>query len=127
MNIKNNGFFTKATLARLSPKAASKVALLLLSFIVSGCTTYSKDFKCRDARGVGCTMMREIDNQIESGKIEEAYMDKKSRSKCSGKNGKCKSGVLLISAPVNRASLHEEPLGDNGSNSSDIEDGSLYF
>lgn len=52
-----------------------KVCLVLL--LVSGCSTYPSKFKCGDARGLGCTMLSEIDRQIDSGEIEEVYQDKK--------------------------------------------------
>jgi hypothetical protein len=57
--------------------------LLLLS--LSACSVYPNKFKCRDARGLPCTMLREVDRQIDSGQIAEIDWEKNRRGKtCSG-------------------------------------------
>lgn len=66
-----------------------KFTLVLLSAVcISGCSTYPSKFKCGNAKGVGCTMLSEIDRQITSGQIEEAYKDKR---RCRGR--KCYSNL----------------------------------
>lgn len=65
-------------------KETSKTISIIFTLIsLVGCSTYPTKFKCGDARGVGCTMLSEIDRQITSGQIEEAYKDKK---RCRGRN-----------------------------------------
>ncbi len=61
----------------ITEKVMHPILLLLCVFGISACSTYPNKFKCGDARGLGCTMLREVDMQIDSGKIEEAYKDKK--------------------------------------------------
>lgn len=62
---------------------------MLVSLV--GCSTYPSKFKCGDARGLGCTMLREVDAQIDSGQIEEAY---KGAKKC--RFGNCKTSPADI-------------------------------
>lgn len=67
----------------MSKQISFRILIITLAlFIISGCSTYPNRFKCGDARGLGCTMLHEVDLQIDSGQIEEAYKDKK----CRGKN-----------------------------------------
>ena len=68
-------------------KRVRAISLLLIAFGVSGCSTYPNRFKCGDAKGLGCTMLHEVDAQIDSGQIEEAY-----KVKSKNKDRKCKSG-----------------------------------
>ena len=70
------------------------VTILLIAFSITSCSTYPNKFKCDDARGLGCTMLSEIDKQIDSGQINEAYKKKK----CKGRNCKNESldeGLIL--------------------------------
>ncbi|MGV2433274.1 MAG UNVERIFIED_CONTAM: hypothetical protein LVQ98_08525 [Rickettsiaceae bacterium] len=54
-----------------------KFILLVSSLILTSCSTYPAKFKCGDARGLGCTMVREIDYKIDNGEVETAYKQKK--------------------------------------------------
>lgn len=68
--------------------------ILLTAFSITSCSTYPNKFKCDDASGLGCTMLSEIDKQIDSGQIKEAYKKKK----CKGRNCKNESldeGLIL--------------------------------
>lgn len=87
--------------------------LLLTALSVVSCSTYPNKFKCDDARGLGCTMLHEVDKQIDSGQIAEAYKKKK----CSG--NKCKNEPLddgLILKREDKAVRYEDeditPLSD---------------
>jgi len=87
--------------------------LLLMSVSIVSCSTYPNKFKCDDARGLGCTMLHEVDKQIDSGQIAEAYKKKK----CSGKG--CKNEPLddgLILKREDKAARYEDeditPLSD---------------
>ena len=87
--------------------------LLLMTLSIVSCSTYPNKFKCDDARGVGCTMLHEVDKQIDSGQIAEAYKKKK----CSGKG--CKNEPLddgLILKREDKAARYEDeditPLSD---------------
>jgi len=71
----------------ITAKIIRAIALLLVAFGVSACSTYPNRFKCGDAKGLGCTMLHEVDAQIDSGQIEEAY-----KVKSKTKDKKCKSG-----------------------------------
>jgi hypothetical protein len=90
--------------------------VILASILISlaGCSTYPNKFKCGDARGLGCTMLSEVDKQIDSGKIEQIYKDKKCR------RGRCNSlsdQDALVVSKKEKASLYdhelEEILDDN--------------
>lgn len=92
-----------------------KVVILVAILIsLAGCSTYPNKFKCGDARGLGCTMLSEVDKQIDSGKIEQIYKEKK----C--KRGHCNSlsdQDALVVSKKDKASLYdyelEEILNDN--------------
>lgn len=107
-------------------KQHSKIlATILFALIVlSGCSTYPNKFKCGDARGLGCTMLRDVDTQIDSGKIEEAYKkEKKCRArKCSAKASTSDQSLLNL-APKSKAPIynleHEDDIIDQENN--------LYF
>jgi hypothetical protein len=91
-------------------KKNSKILTAILFALIglSGCSTYPNKFKCGDAKGLGCTMLRDVDNQIDSGQIEEAY--KKSK-KCRGRS--CSAKVpssdqsLLKPAPKSKAQTYD--------------------
>jgi len=91
---------------------------------LSACSTYPSKFKCGDAKGLGCTMVREIDTKIDSGEIEVAYMESNKNKKC--KN--CVEGVmsnntgLLEESGKSRARLHKTV-----EKSKLIEDGYINF
>lgn len=87
--------------------------LLLMTLSIVSCSTYPNKFKCDDARGLGCTMLSEVDKQIDSGQIAEAYKKKK----CFG--DKCKNELLddgLILKREDKAVRYEDeditPLSD---------------
>lgn len=63
----------------ISQQRARGVAIIGIIFLLSGCSTYPTKFKCQDAQGLGCTMMSQIDQQIDSGEIEEIYRHKNSK------------------------------------------------
>jgi hypothetical protein len=88
------------------------LAFMLIS--LASCSTYPNKFRCGDARGLGCTMLSEVDRQIDSGKIEQIYKDKN----C--KRGRCKSlsgQDVLVVTKKEKAGLYdyelEEILDDN--------------
>jgi len=66
----------------ITKKHYKTIMLLLATFSITSCSTYPNKFKCGDAKGLGCTMLAEVDKQIDSGQIEQAYASKK----CRGKN-----------------------------------------
>jgi hypothetical protein len=82
--------------------------ILFTSIGLSGCSTYPNKFKCGDAKGLGCTMLRDVDVQIDSGQIEEAY---KKNNKCRGTgcnaNALNQEQGLLRLAPKNRAQTYD--------------------
>ena len=85
--------------------------MTLASILISGCSTYPNKFKCGDARGLGCTMLHEVDRQIDSGQIEEAYNDKNKNKKCRGKT--CPSqgtnDILHLKKQDRAVTYREEP------------------
>ncbi len=64
----------------------SLVLALLVSLILSGCSTYNTKFACGDARGANCMSMDRVDRMISNGQIEEYTQQKQ---KCRGR--KCKA------------------------------------
>lgn len=70
-----------------------RILVILMLLPIAGCSTYPNRFKCGDAKGLGCTMLHEVDMQIDSGQIEEAYKDKSNskRKNCRGKY--CSSSI----------------------------------
>jgi hypothetical protein len=91
-------------------QAITTVAIVFL--LPQGCSTYPSKFKCGDAKGLGCTMLRDVDVQIDSGRIEEAYLDNK---KCSGSrcSASTASGSLLLQSTKAKALMHEGAKRDN--------------
>lgn len=68
----------------IAKQTSKTISIIFILIGLSGCSTYPTKFKCGDARGVGCTMLSEIDRQITSGQIEEAYKDNK--KSCRGRH-----------------------------------------
>ena len=102
-----------------------KFTLLLTWVIVaslSGCSTYPNKFKCGDAKGLGCTMLREVDTQIDSGRIEEAYKTKKECRGDTCKSSTVPSQELLQRSPKNKATLNKESEPEGNTS-----DANLYF
>lgn len=84
-------------------------SLIALSCFIQACSTYPSKFKCGDAKGLGCTMLRDVDMQIDSGKIEEAYSEGK---KCKGAH--CKNAIsdqeFLSLKETNHSAILEEQV-----------------
>ena len=54
-----------------------RVSMIVISLLgLTGCASYPNQFKCGDAKGLGCTMLREVDIQIDSGQVEQVYQGK---------------------------------------------------
>lgn len=91
------------------------IIVLLVSFSIVSCSTYPNKFKCGDARGLGCTMLHEVDKQIDSGRIEEAYKDENKNKKCRGKT--CPSqgtnDILHLKKQDRAVTYLEEPEEDS--------------
>jgi hypothetical protein len=101
----------------ITTKTIRAITLLLAIFSISACSTYPNKFKCGDAKGLGCTMLAEVDRQIDNGKIEEVYQDKKCQ------RGHCKtSNTNLALNNKDVATLYEETFEEPETN-----DNNLYF
>ena len=100
--IRGNGVIHSGTMCLDSVVVGFKQAAITLLTVISitSCSTYSGKFECGDAKGLGCTMLREVDNQIDSGQIEEIY----SSQKCKGK--KCTMNHKLSATERNSATLY---------------------
>lgn len=59
-------------------------------FGISACSTYPSKFRCPETKGIGCTMLSEINQRIDSGEIEEIYACDKV---CKSRDGKCSKGI----------------------------------
>ena len=108
--------------------------MVILSSILSSCAVYPNKFKCSDAKGSPCTMLRDIDRKIDSGEIEEAYKEKQSnqnkqnKQKCSGVfcgGVKELEAELLPSMEARQTRLHIKDAMSTNEDSSDPE--SVYF
>lgn len=66
----------------MSKNSLIRILVVMGNIILVGCSTYPSKFKCGDARGLGCTMLSEVDKQINNGQIEEIYIQ--DRTKCPG-------------------------------------------
>lgn len=108
----------------ITVKITQSIILLLMTFGVSACSTYPSKFKCGDARGLGCTMLREVDRQIDSGKIEEAYKDKK---KCRGSNCSSEGAASFTLKNTEKAKSHKSKKSLNKNQLSAEDDNNLYF
>ena len=62
-----------------------------MMFCLNSCAVYSKGFECKDARGVPCTMLSQIDRMVDNGSIETVYLEKD--KKCKGKNCKINKNI----------------------------------
>ena len=98
------------------------VTAIIVLLSLSACSTYPSKFKCGDARGLGCTMLHEVDARIDSGQIEEAYKNKEKERKCRDKT--CSSSnateILNLKKQDRAANYQDEPEenldDDNGLN-----------
>jgi hypothetical protein len=54
-------------------KAARLLMPVIFTCQVSACSIYPNKFKCSEAKGAPCIMLRDVDRQIDSGKIGEIY------------------------------------------------------
>ena len=101
----------------ITAKTIRVITLLLGIFSISACSTYPNKFKCGDAKGLGCTMLAEVDRQIDNGKIAEVYQD----NKC--KRGRCNnSSESLALRNKDVATLYEETFEET-----ETDDNNLYF
>ena len=87
------------------------VTSIIVLLSLSACSTYPAKFKCGDARGLGCTMLHEVDKQIDSGQIEEAYKDKNKDKKCRGKTCSFRSDseILKLKQQDKAVTYEDEP------------------
>lgn len=105
----------------ITKKYYQTIIMLLASFTITSCSTYPNKFKCGDARGLGCTMLHEVDKQIDSGQIEEVYKGKNKDKKCRGKTCSSKGATEILKAKqrdraVNYQDDPEEDLDDLDAN-----------
>ena len=89
---------------------------------ITSCSTYSNKFNCKEAKGLGCTMLHQIDQQIDSGQIEEVYKQNNQKN-CKGKK---KSNLnnqdyLLQSKQLNKAAILPPVT------KAKVEDNNVYF
>ena len=81
--------------------------IIFLGFSLTACSSYPNQFKCGDARGLGCTMLRDVDMQIDSGEVETVYANRKKNCKNNGKSclteGGAVTGNVLESSVKSRA------------------------
>lgn len=56
------------------------LGVVILLPLMSGCSTYSNKWGCKDARGLPCEMLSEVDEKVNSGEIIEVY-----NTSCKGK------------------------------------------
>ena len=82
-------------------------SLLLISIVLSGCSTYSSSFSCGDARGANCMSMDRVDRMIANGEIEN-FTDKKKN--CRGR--KCKESQKhdILLQPLTTEAVSEYQL-----------------
>lgn len=80
---------------------------------ISACSTYPSKFKCGDAKGLGCTMVRDIDIKIDSGEIEIAYDKSRQNKQCKNCISKVPSSDtgLLAGSSKSKAKLYK--VSDN--------------
>jgi hypothetical protein len=101
--------------SKLSGQLLNRLTVFtILSLTVSSCAVYPNKFKCSDARGAPCTMLRDIDNKIDSGEIEGIYKSK--NSKCSGVScfdEKESQKEFLPEAPKHQARIHLKDVSDD--------------
>lgn len=102
------------------------IAIICTLLTMSGCSTYPSKFRCGDAKGLGCTMLSEIDKKITSGEIEEAYKDKKKT--CRGRNCRSNKGED-VNTPKLKANHNTKMLTSSESDDAyEYSDGQyLYF
>ena len=102
----------------ITKRLGQTIIMLVVSLSITSCSTYPSKFKCGDARGLGCTMLHEVDKQIDSGQIEEAYKDKNKDKKCRGKTCSSKGTAEILrlkkqDRAVNYQDEPEESLDDD--------------
>ena len=111
-------------------KKNPKILLAIFYALIglSGCSTYPNKFKCGDAKGLGCMMLRDVDTQIDSGQIEEAY---KKNNKCRGRSCFSKTPnseqSLLKPALRNKAPIYDTSYDPEGMADIIDQENNLYF
>lgn len=87
------------------------VALVLLN----GCSTYSNKWGCKDARGLPCEMLSEVDEKVNSGEIKEVY-----KTRCA--SGKCSDSPVIPKLPKIKAKKYKAQNEENITISEDDKD-----
>ncbi|WPY01626.1 hypothetical protein Trichorick_01540 (plasmid) [Candidatus Trichorickettsia mobilis] len=95
----------------ITKRLGQTMIMLMASLSIASCSTYPAKFKCGDARGLGCTMLHEVDKQIDSGQIEEAYKDKNKDKKCRGKTCSSRNAneILKLKQQDRAVNYQDEP------------------
>lgn len=98
----------------ITNRLSQVIVMLTASFSIMSCSTYPNKFKCGDARGLGCTMLHDVDKQIDSGQIEEAYKDKNKDKKCHGAfcSSQGTADILRLKQDDRAVTYKEEPKED---------------
>lgn len=98
-----------------------QISIFILPLLLSSCAVYSTGFNCPDSRGARCMMLSEVDRQIDSGEIEEVYLEKK----CKGKN--CDAEINNVPKQLLRE-IHKVKIMNSGRELSEYQDGdNLYI
>ena len=112
----------------ITKRLSRAIILVLASISIVSCSTYPNKFKCGDAKGLGCTMLRDVDTQIDSGQIEEAY---KKNNKCRGRSCFTKTPnseqSLLKPALMNKAPIYDTGYDPEGRADIIDQENNLYF
>ncbi len=105
-------------------KIRSLIIIIMANLSLVSCSTYPSKFKCGDAKGLGCTMLSEVDRQIDNGQIEEAYLE--GRQNCSG--GRCKRLEKSQAMPkVKQSNITKIYLQENGLERPQYQDGNYLY
>ena len=83
------------------------VSILLISFVLSGCSTYSSSFSCGDARGANCMSMDRVDRMIANGEIENLHSKKKN---CRGRKCTESEEHDALLQPMTKAAVSDYQL-----------------
>ncbi len=70
------------------------VIMILMSVMISGCSTYGSSFGCGDSKGAICMPMDKVDRLIKNGEIER--YTKVGNAKCRGRNCSLKNDSKIL-------------------------------
>lgn len=79
---------------RTRKRMSNLIIMIVISLIITGCSTYGSSFGCGDSKGASCMPMDKVDRLIKNGEIER--YTKLGNAKCRGRNCSRKNDSKIL-------------------------------